>query len=300
MMSYEEFCEFAKEEVQRLCEASGITCRAELNYSPEKNVDCRVILKGYSRNFVPAIRMPVCYALYRGGRDAENVISEVWDNLMKTTEPMRPGFELSYDSIKDRLFIKVCSRERNEAMLNRVPHRVFGDLAITYHILFSKDGESVASAAVNRSLMNVLCISPDELHRQAVKSSVRLMPAKIMTPSEWMKTPMQIAPFLALSNDLRCYGAAVMFYPGVLEETGRMLNDDFYIIPTSIHEVLACPCASYGDLRFLREMLKDGNRLTVGPDEILSEQIYQYSLSDKTLKPADEADPYPGTGHLLS
>ena len=43
------------------------------------------------------------------------------------------------------------------------------------------------------------------------------------------------------SNSSRIQGAACMFYPHVLDMIGEILKEDFYILPSSIHEVIILP-----------------------------------------------------------
>ena len=44
-----------------------------------------------------------------------------------------------------------------------------------------------------------------------------------------------------LTNSSKIQGAACMFYPHVLEMIGEILKEDFYILPSSIHEVIILP-----------------------------------------------------------
>ena len=44
-----------------------------------------------------------------------------------------------------------------------------------------------------------------------------------------------------LSNKLRNYGAACIAYPHVLEMIGGILGTDYYVLPSSVHEVVIVP-----------------------------------------------------------
>ena len=47
-----------------------------------------------------------------------------------------------------------------------------------------------------------------------------------------------------LSNRARSNGAACMIYPYVLRMMGDILEEDFYILPSSIHEVILVPASA--------------------------------------------------------
>lgn len=54
------------------------------------------------------------------------------------------------------------------------------------------------------------------------------------------------------------------------------MNGDFYIIPSSIHELIAVPVLAQG-LEELREMVKEVNDNQLAPEEILGYEVYRYN-----------------------
>ena len=44
-----------------------------------------------------------------------------------------------------------------------------------------------------------------------------------------------------LSNQIRNYGASCIIYPSIAERIGRILEADYYIIPSSVHELIIIP-----------------------------------------------------------
>lgn len=71
-----------------------------------------------------------------------------------------------------------------------------------------------------------------------------------------------------------------MLYEDKLHSLSMKLEDDLYILPSSIHEVLAVP-ASMGTPESLAEMVSEVNMNEVSLDERLSNQVYHY---DKDLR----------------
>ena len=74
------------------------------------------------------------------------------------------------------------------------------------------------------------------------------------------------------------YGAATMFYPGVLAEMAKRLGGDFYLIPSSVHELLALRMELLDDPDGLREIIRSVNREAVLPGDFLSNSLYGYRV----------------------
>ena len=54
--------------------------------------------------------------------------------VLDAPEQFDPKSITEYETAKDKLFIRVSSAEKNEEMLQNVPHQMREDLAITYHL----------------------------------------------------------------------------------------------------------------------------------------------------------------------
>ena len=82
-----------------------------------------------------------------------------------------------------------------------------------------------------------------------------------------------IASPYVLTNREAYWGAAALYYPGVIERLCELMGD-FYIVPCSVHEVLIISAASDIDPDNLGWMIKDANRTVVNDADILSDDLY--------------------------
>ena len=82
-----------------------------------------------------------------------------------------------------------------------------------------------------------------------------------------------------LTNELGIYGATAMLYDGVLEEAGEKWEQNFYIIPSSVHELILL--LEEWDMEQLDLMIKEVNEREVKDDEILSDHAYLYDVKEK-------------------
>lgn len=86
-------------------------------------------------------------------------------------------------------------------------------------------------------------------------------------------------PMFILSNAPKLNGAAALFYSDILKEFANLLEKDIYILPSSIHEVILLPYSKNIDVGELKKIVTDANDKIVLEDEILSNNIYLYSVS---------------------
>lgn len=78
-----------------------------------------------------------------------------------------------------------------------------------------------------------------------------------------------------VSNNDRHYGAAVIANEKKLQEI--LGDDDYYVLPSSIHEVIVIPCCECDmPIEYMTEMVRTINRNEVRPEEVLSDNVYLF------------------------
>lgn len=92
-------------------------------------------------------------------------------------------------------------------------------------------------------------------------------------------------PMWVLTNTRRLYGAATLLYPNVLSECARTLGGSFYILPTSVHELILVPIIKQQRLTRseLLEMVCEINHSSVKVEERLTDNVYLYDSSTECL-----------------
>lgn len=85
-----------------------------------------------------------------------------------------------------------------------------------------------------------------------------------------------------LSNDTATNGAIWMTRPEALEEISERVGGDYFVLPSSIHEVIIV-----ADLKFDKDALQDMvisvNQGQVRPEERLSDNVYAYDSKEHKL-----------------
>lgn len=86
-----------------------------------------------------------------------------------------------------------------------------------------------------------------------------------------------------LTNSSRCNGAAVLLYEKSLERAADIIGGSFYILPSSIHEVILLPAEEDLNPENLAEMVREINDHDVAATEKLSDTIYYYDSESRKI-----------------
>ena len=86
-----------------------------------------------------------------------------------------------------------------------------------------------------------------------------------------------LCPMYVLTNQHKLNGSVCILYQNVLRDFANRLACDFYILPSSIHEVLLIPAANQISYQELSDMVQDVNSSQLSREEILSDHVYYYS-----------------------
>ena len=61
-----------------------------------------------------------------------------------------------------------------------------------------------------------------------------------------------------------------------MEQAAETLGGDFFVLPSSVHEVLLIPDDGSMELSYLEQMVRDVNQQEVAPEERLSDNVFHY------------------------
>lgn len=190
-----------------------------------------------------------------------------------------------YASIKDKLIVELVPQEGNENMLVAIPHRKIEDMVAIYRIVLDSGEDVRATVLVNNTLLERLGISTDQLHEAAIAASMTNLPPVVKNMGEVLRemsgakddfTTFPDSPLQCITNSERFMGASVILYPGLLDEVAEQLGENFFILPSSIHEVLAIPESGGHNYHALEMMVRNINETEVAPVDRLSNNVYHY------------------------
>jgi len=135
-------------------------------------------------------------------------------------------------------------------------------------------------------------ISEEVLHEYARENTMKLRPFKLqrldnlieeLCPTE---DPFRVEglPMYVLTNTERMFGASGLLYDRLLFMAGEELEDDYYILPSSIHELILVPQKVVEDPEYFEWMVHEINENELAPEDVLSDHVYFYDRSHHRLK----------------
>lgn len=243
----------------------------------------------------PIVYMEDYYEQYLCGMEMKGVTDGILEWYNRTREIPKPVLEAEYledyGKMQTRIVYRLINGEKNKMMLEKVPHRTYLDLDIVFYVLFSVEKYSAISMLVTNEHLNLWGITEEELICTAGKNTPCLLPAEIQDIQDAVQELFPknqknegFAGFMyVLTNEQRSYGAATILYPGLLELIGSEWKENFYILPSSIHEVLLVPESKSPGIQEMRDAVYSINRTEVSGEEFLSDTVYYYNCRKKEL-----------------
>ena len=248
----------------------------------------------------PTIYLNDSFELYMNNRISLSEIviqaAESYRQSRKSIETLDPLDSTVFENCRDKIVYRLISQEQNREMLEKIPYIPFMDLAITFHVIVTINPPSLHSLKITNELQESWGISTQKLFQLASDNTPRLMPSRIVNMqdmvgevlpancSEFDLTNEKKTDMIIITNTLGVNGAAVILYPGMLASLAKEYNTDFYVIPSSIHEVILVTTDDDSMMAEYRLLVHDVNDQFVDPEEILSDQVYYYQKDLKRIK----------------
>lgn len=186
---------------------------------------------------------------------------------------------------KKSLFVKLVNTERNESLVEQSISKEFLDLSAVVRIVLKMDKEGMASMALSKGAAEILGMTEEEIYAAALANTLRLFPPKLMNLGRYVEMSIggkllfgedEVTTYI-LTNQKEVDGAIYLMSPEVVGAIAEALEDDLYILPCSVNEVLLVRASELEDgVDELKEMVRDVNETVVSEKDILSYSVYYY------------------------
>jgi len=288
-MSEDKFLEELKHRVSEKL-GNGVHIKSQRVRKNNNVVYLGLILHREGCNIAPTLYVNSLYEEYQKGADleelAEHVVQSYHQGAVKTDISM--DFFMDFEKVKERIAYRLINAEMNKELLKDIPHILFLDWAICFYYAFHHDTIGEGMILIHNSHMDMWKTNHEELMKLAVENTKRMFPPMLMSLGELLKD-MWLEPtasnLYVLSNEQKCHGSIALLYPGMLREAAELLGGDFFVLPSSIHEVLLLRRQKEDDTDVLLDMISEANRNHVMEEELLSYHLYYYDTEqDKLLK----------------
>lgn len=255
-----------------------------------------VNIKEPGKNIVPTIYIDdVLKCMVHGSMTATEAAVWIQQNHKKGQiyNPFGADVCLCKETILDCVEYQIVNRDKNNGLLQEIPHREFLDLAVVYRVVVTKDKLRMASILIDNGIMQAFDICIEELEEAAKKNtenqgfvmkSLESEVAEMVGKPDGNDNGSKVFMYVC-SNRAKINGATVMLYEKCFKSLAEIADDDLYILPSSIHECIAVKATS-ANAHVLREMVVEVNRTQVEDEEVLSNNVYKYSRTKGVIEVA--------------
>lgn len=282
-MQYETFKHLIAKELHAHFQGSHQITFQKVTKNNGRVLDGLIILEN-GLNIAPTIYLDYYYTKYEQGSSFSDVLKE----LIQDYEDSRPAESVSVSFFTDinlvqhHIIYRVVNYEKNLSLLKDIPYLPYLDLAIIFYCLIPIERFSNATILIHNQHMEHWQITVDDLFAMAKKNTPLLLnyECKSMESILFEETDLPgstLDHIYVLTNKQRLYGACCILYPNLLQQIADRIHSDFYILPSSIHEVILLPAKNCQELSEMSAMVNDVNTSEVLPEEILSDKAYYYS-----------------------
>lgn len=255
----------------------------------------------------PTIYPEKDYENYLKGVDIKDIVQ----NYVRIIDRSSPKFDpnsLNAENARKQISFSLVNTKKNAEWLKTVPHEEIGDLSAIprWHLEDFPDGR--ASFVVTDQVAQDLQITKEEILSIAREntenenfniSGISDTMAEILRqdpdlPEDYIEDmigPMrEDEKMYIITNESKIDGSAAMLSDATMQATYERIGEDFYILPSSRHEVLAVPESSISDPADLKEMVESVNATEVSKSDYLSDNVYHYDGKEHELTPMFDED----------
>ncbi|MBQ9278776.1 MAG: hypothetical protein IJ224_09120 [Lachnospiraceae bacterium] len=244
-----------------------------------------LVISKKEKDAAPTIYMDYYYGLYKQGKSIDSIVRLIFDNYKDSIKKLEFLEEHTNDLMdyKDKLFIKVVNYEKNKLILEDCPFVPFQDMAITFRYLVHKDERGVSSTIVKNVLMDSWGLNTHSLYKIAYENTGKLFPPMLKKMSDiislWSPREVFIPEndIYVLTNESGINGASNIIYKEILDDFCQNKSEEYYIIPSSIHELVLIPKGLEEDADSLKMFIKEVNKYVIPKVDFLSDNLFIYN-----------------------
>lgn len=299
-MEYQEFKKCVVDSLEKELHGTGKVEIHRVTKNNRKELDGLMVLRE-GCSVAPALYLDEYFEDYQNGCSLGSIVGEITDFYRYGKDDTRGidmDFYRDYEKVKDNVMFKLIHYEKNRELLEKVPYIHVLDLAAVFYCKYDHPMLGNIMILIYNSHLQMWGAEAADLYEASMVNTPKKLPVEIISMGDIMRqgilseeldlTEQELAIFpmdsniYVLTNYLRQFGAAAMLYPNVLQRFSMAVGGDFYIIPSSIHEVLLLPAKDYSQ-ELLKQMVVQVNKTQVAPEEVLSDSVYRYSKKLKKI-----------------
>lgn len=289
-MTYYQFIEAVETKVKEVVDTEvtvGVHTAEKMNGVTKKGI----ILSKEGVNVSPTIYLEEYFGQYQHGKSVEQIVHDILNlyREVKCEKSWDVDKIQTFSLIENKIVYRVIHYEKNREFLENVPYVRFLDLAITFCVLLEVTEHGTATMMVRNEHLEMWNVTKEVLYENACRNTEKLLPYSFQTMNAVVEelTGMPVYEeddvLYVLTNCIRSFGAATILYKDRLRRIGEYLRENYYILPSSIHEVIIVPESVAPFRGVLNRMVEEINETQLEEEEILSDHAYYYDCKKGCL-----------------
>lgn len=268
-------------DIRNVRKNNGVTLRGLTVMKPQEQIMPTLYLEEYYKEYEQGV--PIMELLER--------MEKVYRDCEQTQE-LDVSYFMDYNKVCGTLCVKLINYEENEDYLKDVPYYRWMDLALICQSRVVGCPKMNAVITILNHHLAQWGIDKEALFMTAMEHSASQDACSLVTmDSVFKQMGYDMEPendvfgqeMYVLTNTSRINGAAALLYPDVLEKCAGRIGEDYFIIPSSIHEVLIL-AEDEERTQELLELVRTVNDEQVFEEERLSYHVYRHYVSTGVVR----------------
>ena len=285
-MEYNDFLEQVREELQDRLSGMNVEIRSVNKLQGKSYTGISVTPEG--SNTGATMNLHSVFESLQDGVPMATILDQLEESARKAVNHI-PDMDIrdisDYEQMKGTLIMQAVPTEPNRDLLAGVPHREMEDISIVYRFQMNHSDQGDATVLVTNQMLQRYGITAEQLMKDAEISAPQRSPVSIRSMEEVLSemTGMTIesgeigTPSLMVATVPGAVnGAGVLGYPDFFQEASEKLGGSFYVLPSSVHEVLLFREGNGLSAKEMDEMVSSINASEVSPEDRLSDTAYHY------------------------
>lgn len=298
MLNYESFKESVVERILEFMpsEYADYEVRVGSVKKVNRTLDCLNLIPKENKEWIstPNVYIDYMYEEFKSHGSMEKILEKIAYIIDYSFKNLKPEpISKNISELRHTLIMILINSKQNMEMLKSVPHKKFLDLSIIYKCLVPTGNGEIGSILVDYQFMKNLNLTEEEIYETAKYNTEKLLPTKIKKLDDIIGEMIdnkieESSNLFVISNDMGVNGAINMTYEEQLHNLATNLKSNLYILPSSIHEVIAVS-SEFEDINYLTELVKNVNTQEVAIEERLSYNVYCYDLKQRKISIAEKS-----------
>lgn len=254
-----------------------------------------IILKRKNESIGKVYRKEQIMDLAEKGNSAAQIAENIFDDYCEGGWVKFDEQELlGWMTMKDRVYPRLINSDKNREKLEQMPHREFLDLSLVYyaeitdkhsdmHGIMHINDELCHIWGVDEELIYHTALSNLQIHKPPVFQDIVHCICMAMSKCEkddflrkFEGTPKKDRMYVLSAGEKR-FGAVYMLLPSVLEFIKSFLGTDFYILPSSVNDLIVLRKTVSMGANELQRLVQTVNTTTLSEGDVLSNSVYLYT-----------------------